>query len=188
MAGAPSLAYTVGIQGETAVAAAYAPMAWLDRMRLLRSGGARRANPGSVSAGILHLSLSGEPDACTRTSGALPGAVQGDASVSLGQVIEASDAFERTVRALVPVGSQRRVMRECSIDFASHRVVVLGVRVPPLSWVRLAGVREFDDRIEVAASADGTGSRGGAAALGLIWLALPRGSKPVTVRSLVRSA
>jgi len=188
MVNAGPVAYTGGIEWEYDVFAVSAPLAWLDRVRALRCGQARDAERGIGSLDVPHLSLAGESDAFTRSSGVVPGVRQGPASVSLGEVIDAPEAFERAVRRLVPAGSQQRLIRQRAVDFASHRVVVLGVRVPSLSWVRLAALREFDDRIEAVASVDERAARGGSSAVGLIWFALPRGAKPVTVRPLARFA
>lgn len=179
--------YTRFIDREGDVRSAYASTGWLNRVRVLRSGPAACGADRRASVAVPHLSLTGEPDAFTRSSGLVPDVARGSASISVGAVVETRDAFERSVRRFVPAGSQAQLIRQRGVDFASHRVVVLGFRVPSLSWVRLAGVYDLDDHIEACAAADEPSSNTGASGVGLIWFALPRADKPVTVRPFARS-
>ena len=178
--------YTRSIDREGDVIAASASTSWLHRVRLPRPGSSARGADRRAPEAVAHLSLTGERDAFTRSSGLIPERVGGSASICVGAVIETRDAFERTVRRFVPAGSQAHLIRQQGVDFASHRVVVLGFRVPSLSWVRLAGVYDLDDHIEACADADDPPSRTGASGVGLIWFALARGDKPVRVRPFDR--
>lgn len=161
----------------------YVLTAWLDRLKVRETRGAPRARVMPRRAvPVPHRSLDGFPDSCTRSSGFLRGLVRRSPGVALGAVIESREAFLREVGQLVPPGSRERLVQHTTVDFSTHRVAVLGVRVPSLSSVRILGAHAVDGRIELSAAVErfpaGAG-RGWAA--GLIWCTLPQGDEPVRV-------
>ncbi len=161
----------------------YVSTAWLDRLmvRDKRATARTRVAPRRVVP-VPHHALDGRPDSYTRSSGLLRGLDRRSPGIALGAVIESHEAFLREVEQLVPPGSRERLIRQTTVDFSTHRVAVLGVRVPSLSSVRILGAHEVDGRIELSAAVErfpaGAG-RGWAA--GLIWCALPRGDEPLRV-------
>ena len=157
--------------------------AWFERIaaRGRRAAEQRVRHPSTV---LRHQSLAGEPNAFTRSSGILPTGAGGGASFSIGAVLAGRDEFERTVREWVPSRSQDRLLSEARIDFDALDVVVVGFRVPSLSWVRLATVLEHEHFIEAQAQACDPEQRAHGQAQGLIWFALPRTAKPIRVGAL----
>jgi len=156
---------------------------WIERIsaRGRRAAELRARHPSRV---LRHQSLEGEPNAFTRSSGVLPAACASAAGFSVGAVLAAREDFERTVRQWVPARSQERLLRETRVDFDALDVVVVGFRVPSLSWVRLAAVLEHEHFIEAQAQASDSVQRAHGRAQGLLWFALPRTAKPIRVGTL----